>query len=119
LRAALSAFRAHCEAAICCVSDAFDKATGIFDVKRFHSERLHNHFRNIPPEECRADYFAKSGIPALDDEGNKTAEHSQHVSHFTICAPRQSRLTAMEMQIESHGNADLCRTRPLAQFLDN
>ena len=84
--------RAHREAAICCVSDAFDQATGIFHVKRFHSEWLHNHFRNIPPEECRADYFAKSGVPALDDDGNITADHSQHVSLITICAPRQKQI---------------------------
>jgi hypothetical protein len=83
---------------ICRVSDAFDKATGIFHVKWFHAERLHNHLRNIPPEEYRTDYFAKSGVPALDDDGNITADHSQHVSLFTICALRQSRLTAMEMQ---------------------
>ena len=88
-------FSAYREAVICRVSDAFDKATGIFHVKRFHLARLHNHFRNIPPEECRADYFAKSGVPALYEDGNITAEHSQHVSLFTICAPHQSRLTAM------------------------
>jgi hypothetical protein len=95
LLAASSAFRAHRDAAICRVSDAFDKVTGIFHVKRFHSARLHNHYRNISPEEGRADHFAKSGVPALYDDGNRTAEHSQHVSLFTICAPHQSRLTAM------------------------
>jgi hypothetical protein len=61
------------------------KETGIFHVKWFHAERLHNHLRNIPPEEYRADYFAKSGVPALNDDGNITADHSQHVSLFTIC----------------------------------